>query len=298
MTKPNFFIIGAPKCGTTALYTYLQQHPDVYFPEVKEPHFFGADLHKRSDVFVLEADRYLSLFSPGRDKAIRGEASTNYVFSESAPEEIHQFARDARIVLMLRPPVDQLYSAHAQYLYSGNEIIDDFWAALDAEPERLTGKGIPPQIDLREKVLYQTNLRKIPGQIRRLRDLFGSSGVKVILLEDMKAAPQLVYEETLEFLGVPFAPSPDFAVVNASKAPRSPAVYSLIRRFGEPFGRLRRRLSSRPLGVMSWIYRLNTVSRARPALDLERRLSLAQSYSDWVNELEELLERDLSHWLR
>ncbi|MGB5833806.1 MAG: hypothetical protein WBG92_17705, partial [Thiohalocapsa sp.] len=154
-----------------------------------------------------------------------------------------------------------------------------------------------PQIDLREKVYYQTNLRKIPSQIRRVRELFGPNRVKVILLEDMKAAPQLVYEDTLKFLDVPFAPCPDFAVVNAGKTPRLPAVDSMIRRFGEPLGRLRRPFFSRPLGVMSWVHRLNTVHRARPALDPERRLILAQSYSDWLKELEDLLERELSHWL-
>ena len=132
MRKPDFFIVGAPKCGTTAMYQWLDAHPEVFVP-VKEIHYFGADLdHRRPEV---SAERYNGLFEPASTahKAV-GDVGVWYLMSETAAQEIHAYNPDARIIIMLRRPAQMLYSLHSQLLYSGEEDIADFGEALAAEP--------------------------------------------------------------------------------------------------------------------------------------------------------------------
>ena len=96
MVKPNLFIVGAPKSGTSALYRFLKQHPDIFMPKYKEPHFFSKDLQKESDIFhgflkhypFRSEDQYLSLFSGAKDEKIIGDASTHALFSNVAAKEI------------------------------------------------------------------------------------------------------------------------------------------------------------------------------------------------------------------
>jgi hypothetical protein len=138
---PDFFIVGAPKCGTTAMYRWLAAHPEVFVP-VKEIHYFGSDLaHRRPPV---SEERYRALFADAvaAHRAV-GDVAVWYLMSESAVEEIHAFNPDARIIVMLRRPDDMLYSLHSQLLYSGEEDLLDFGAALDAESERAQGRSIP-----------------------------------------------------------------------------------------------------------------------------------------------------------
>ena len=87
--KPNFFIVGTPKCGTTSIYEYLRKHPEVFMPSFKEPHFFGSDLVKNNNVYIDNATKYLDLFSNSNGKKMSGEASTHYLYSKMAAKEIY-----------------------------------------------------------------------------------------------------------------------------------------------------------------------------------------------------------------
>jgi len=100
--KPNFFIVGAPKCGTTSMTEYLKQHPDIFIPEEKEPHYFGSDL-EYPRITKTEA-QYLRLFSEAQDERRLGEASVWYLFSQRAAQEIYEFNPLSRIIIMLRTP--------------------------------------------------------------------------------------------------------------------------------------------------------------------------------------------------
>ena len=129
---PNFFIIGAPKSGTTALSQYLKEHPNIFFSRVKEPHFFDLDTSKR-----LKADlpTYLSLFSeaePDRHKAV-GEGSTGYLFSKVAVSEILKFNPNSKFIVMLRNPVELVQAWHSEMYYEGVENISDFEGAWRLE---------------------------------------------------------------------------------------------------------------------------------------------------------------------
>src|SRR5947207_13310329 len=130
MRRPDFFIVGAPKCGTTAMHQFLAQHPEVFLAP-KEVHFFGADLHLENDVQDLST--YLELFADAKNEFRVGEASVWYLYSRHAAKEIKQFSAGSRIIIQLRNPVDMVHSLHSQLLFSGVEDIQDFESALRAE---------------------------------------------------------------------------------------------------------------------------------------------------------------------
>src|SRR6266446_2704827 len=109
--KPNFFIVGAPRCGTTALYSYLRQHPDVFLPEYKEPHYFNTDMN--SGGAIRKEKDYLAQFSGAQNQPRIGEASVYYLSSVAAPEQIKSFCPTAKIIIMLRNPVDTVDALHA-----------------------------------------------------------------------------------------------------------------------------------------------------------------------------------------
>src|SRR6266545_5937438 len=132
MRRPDFFIVGAPKCGTTALNDYLKDHPEIFISARKELHFFGSDLVFRGPRRITEQE-YLSFFAPARHEKRLGEASVWYLYSQQAAAEIKAFSPAARIIIMLRNPVDMMYSLHSQRLYNGRETISDFAKALATE---------------------------------------------------------------------------------------------------------------------------------------------------------------------
>ena len=152
MTKPNFFIIGAPKCGTTALSEYLREHPNIYMCTPKEPHYFDYDFEQYREVETL--DEYLGLFEAATTEHIAiGEASACYLYSSVALEDIYQFAPQAKIIVMLRNPVDLAYSYHSQLLYASDENVPDFEQAWRLQDIRREGKKIPPRC--RDSALLQ-----------------------------------------------------------------------------------------------------------------------------------------------
>ena len=128
--RPNFFIVGAPKCGTTALHAYLDAHPEIFMSHYKEPRFFGSDLRQRRRP---TKSQYFSCFARARNEKRVGEASVLYLYSKCAAAEIKEFCPEARIIIMLRDPVEMLHSKHSQSIFSGNEVINDFEEALEAE---------------------------------------------------------------------------------------------------------------------------------------------------------------------
>ena len=142
MTLPNFFIVGAPKCGTTALYAYLAQHPDVFMSDPKEPHYFGSDLDFRYRRRPSD-QQYRSYFAGAGDRRRIGEGSVWYLYSECAADEIGQAVPDARIIVMLRDPVEMIPSLHSQFVYNGHEDLA-LADALAAEEDRAQGRRIPP----------------------------------------------------------------------------------------------------------------------------------------------------------
>ena len=270
MTKvPNLFIVGAPKCGTTFLYTYLKKHPDIYFPNFKEPHFFGSDLIRKNGAYDLCQKDYNDLFST--NKKIIGEASTFYIFSKKSAQEIYNHNPKAKIIIMIRNLVDLVHSLHAQFIFSGDEIVEDFSKALDLEKSRLNGKNIPKQTTIVNKLYYTTNILSIPNNIKSYIDLFGIENIRFIHLDEIKTNPRKVYKDTLDFLNVDSGFEIDtFKVVNKNKVYKYRIIRDLLKKYSILLGKLRSLIIKKPLGFVKFLENLNLKEQKR--LDISKDL--------------------------
>ena len=196
---PDFFIVGAPKCGTTALYDYLRQHPQVFMPFHKEPLFFGSDLHHRYG--KLTPTEYAALFRAAGAEQRVGEASAWYLYSATAAREICEASPQARIIIMLRNPVDVMYAQHSQLLFNQQEEITDFREALAAEEDRMAGRRLPPG-PLRPENLFYRRMVRFSEQVERYLAAFDRDRVHIIVHDDMQDDTPKAFRETLRFLGV------------------------------------------------------------------------------------------------
>lgn len=284
MRKPDFFIVGAIRSGTTAMKEYLQEHPEVFMPPINlEPRFFGSDLPGPRR--FRDERAYLSLFSwAGNEKRV-GEKSTHYLYSLRAASEIKAFQPTARIIIMLRNPVDAIYSLHGLQLYYGLESIADFEAALEAED----GGGF----NYRDKLTYTR-------QVRRFFETFGPEKVHVITFDDFIGDTAGVYRDTLRFLDVSPRYQPVFRKVNASRRARSRAVGRLLS--DPPQALLKFALRALPYGVLHRVVQgaahLNRDYEPLPPLGADLRRKLQAEFLPEVEQLSELLGRDLTHWCR
>lgn len=297
MRIPDFFIVGAPKSGTTALYTYLRQHPEIFMPERKESHFFGTDLH--SPLFIREKEQYLLLFSGAGDEKRIGESSVWYLYSKKAASEIREFSPCADIIIMLRNPVDMLYSQHSQFLYNGNEDIACFEEALDAEEDRKHGLRVPPGVHFVESLFYRKTV-KYTEQVRRYFDIFGREHVHIIIYDDFEGNVSGAYRECLRFLGVTEDFRPEFKIINSNKRVRSNALRNFLQnppRIVKSFGRLFVS-HSRHQKLLKDLTSFNKKYESRPPMDAGLRRKLQAEFAPEVERLSGLLKRDLSHWCK
>lgn len=300
MKYPNFFIIGAPKCGTSALADYLRAHPNIFMSIPKEPSFFADDFPRIQ--FVKSMKDYLKLFDRQKEEhKMAGEASPSYFFSGNALDNIRSFNRNAKIIVMLRHPVDMLISYHAQLVYSLFETTRDFEKAWNLQTMRCRGQHIPSTC--REPMFLQyRHVASFGTHLQRLFELFPRDQVHVILFEDFIRNTRQSYENLLDYLDVPSDHRNSFPIVNQRKSFVSPKVnrtlhlpprllYGVLNRFnGTPifFALLRthemiKQINSRPMEKI----------RIDPSLKQEILMDLNEEMA----HLSQLLDRDLSHWM-
>ena len=299
--KPNFFIVGAPKCGTTALYEYLRGHPSIFMPKYKEPHFFAKDLGTYP--LIKTADAYAALFAEAEARhAAVGEASVYYLRSTTALAGIRQYDPSARIIAMYRNPVEMVHSFHSQLLYVGEENVSDFEQAWRLQARRAQGLDLPPR-SRGGFLLQYAELGRFGSQTERVLAHFPPAQVKLILFEDFAADARRVYDEVIAFLGVPHDGRTEFARINENKRARVDWLKHFLRKPPPGLRRavrgLKRLLGGERLGgLKSEIVRMNTLTERRPALSPELRAEMVDTFRDEVRRLGELLGRDLSHWER
>ncbi|HLM83335.1 MAG TPA: sulfotransferase [Terriglobales bacterium] len=293
-SKPDFFIVGAPKCGTTALYAYLGGHPDIGMSKRKEPHFFAPDIlgdqrHSRT------LAQYLSNFDRATGKRRIGEASTGYLVSRRAPQEILDFNPSAQIIVMLRNPIDVIHSLHSMRLCCGAEHITRFELAVDSQEERYWQlgpfRGEPvPRLSYRE-------ITRFSEQIQRYFDAFGRERVHVILFDDFASAPGIAYEKVLSFLGLRSDGRRNFEIINGNRRMRSRAVQQQLQRLkqSKALGRFERAFPVLWQEARAIVARLNFVYERRPAIEAGFRQRLEMEYAPEVRNLERLLGRTLDH---
>ena len=233
--KPNLFIVGQPKSGTTALHQFLGQHPEIYMSSIKEPHFFCSDFHLESDraygkkrFFDFRSESaYLQLFNRAGKAKVIGESSTNYLYSQVAAEKIHNFNPDAKIIIILREPAKFLYSLHSHYVKFTEENEPDFLTALALESDRQQEKASSPRVTT-PSYLYYSQRVQYYQQIIRYYDRFKSEQIKVVIFEEFKSDNERIYREILDFLGVNSNFTPEYEMVNANKEVKFKAINDLV----------------------------------------------------------------------
>jgi hypothetical protein len=280
------------------MYTYLKQHPEIFMPKLKEPHFFGSD-HHRINQPIFTAGWYLAHFRQAAGEKRVGEASTSYLHSKLAPVEIKEFAGSARIIIMLRNPVDMMYAYHSTTLHGGFEFIEDFQAALDAEEKRKQGLLWPNRPGIVECLFYR-DLARYTQQVWRYLQVFGPENVHIIVYEDFKGDTAQVYRETLQFLDVNPDFAPDFRVVYSSRRLRSKRLQEFFLEPPQGICTLRKVLLTTNMrnSLFNALWRLNTVVEPRPPMAPELRNRLQSEFASEVQDLSDLLCRDLSYWCR
>lgn len=297
---PNLFIVGAPKAGTTALASYLDQHPDI-FVAGKELSYFGSDLvfgTEDGGRWRLAYEPYLRWFADHGQARFRTDRSVFYLYSSLAAGEIHAFDPDARIVVMLRNPVDQMHSQHSEMVFQGEEDLTSFAVALDAEDERRRGGRVPPACRKVFGLLYR-DIARYTDQVERYLSLFGPGQVRVLLYDDLVADAAATYGGVLEFLDVAPDHRPDLGVVNANKVVRSPKLRDLLRHAPPGLRRLGRvavRDEHARAALRRRLHTMNTKGAARPPMDGALRARLVEEFTPEVRRLEALVQRDLGAW--
>jgi hypothetical protein len=232
-TAPDFFIVGHQKCGTTALYLMLSAHPQIFMPDVKEPWFFARELRPRSKHSGSRSrpdtlDVYLSLFAGATPGQLVGEASPQYIRSQTAAAEIAELRPDARIIAVLREPASFLRSLHMQLVATHIEAETDLSRAIALEPARRRGKRIPRRSISPPSLLYSDHVR-YAEQLRRLHDAFGPEQVKVLIYDDFRSDNEATVREVLGFLGVDATVPVQTVETKPLKAVRSLRLHQLRR---------------------------------------------------------------------
>ncbi len=295
-TAPDFVIAGAPKCGTTSLHHWLDQHPSVHMLR-GEPHYFAHDLAYNQP--AMPERRYAALCrAAGQDRQI-GDRSTWYLYSERAAGAIQAANPNARIIILLRQPAELLHSLHAHFCQRGQrETITDLRAALAMEPARRRGEQLPPHGGFVEKFFYSSLADYTPG-IQRFIDAFGPDRVRVVLLDELRDRPQATYAALLEFLELDAAFAPDFEVHNRS-APIPDSLWRRAWRSGTWRYTVRR---LRPAWLQQRQLERKHKKRAQaarsepwPKLDAELRQELTRRFEPAIQSLETLIGKDLGHW--
>ncbi len=298
--KPDFVVVGAPKCGTTSLHAFLDAQREV-FVAPKEPHFFAADVPLRKR--LTEAD-YLELFRGAGTARRAGEVSVWYLYSPTAAAAIRDFCGPVDVIAVLRDPVEAMYSLHSQLVFNGDEHLLDFEAALAAEPERLRGRNVAADAWLGADCFCYRRIYSYADQVERYLQTFGEDRVHCIVFDDFTADPASVGRDLLGFLGLDHGRQPEVELerLNLNKTVRRPWLRSLHRRWERQLRGIARRLLPRRLrrrigpDLVRRIKDLYTRVEERPPLAAGLRSEIRRELEPDVRRLESLIGRDLSGW--
>ena len=294
--QPDFFLVGAPKCGTTAMHVSLREHPDVFMPAEKEHNHFATDLVPATDPYASR-EHYLALFRDASFEKRVGETSVFHLYSKSAAENIRAFHADAKILVMLRDPLEFVASYHSQMVWNGDEDLADLAEALDAEDVRRAGAHVPANLRFPDRLFY-TDVARFSEQLERYIGCIGSDAIHVVLFDDFTSDPAAEYRRALRFLGVDEDFAPTFRVVNPNKAVRSAAVSEFLRRppawVAKPVVTLLPRSWRRTLRIR--VRHANAAELPRTPLSDELHARLVEVLRPEVDRLEALLGRSLPGW--
>ena len=297
MTMPNFLIIGAAKSGTTALYQYLKQHPQIYMSPVQDPEFFsfeGEQLNfcgpgvtiNTSSITNIEA--YRRLFQGVSKEIAIGERSALCLYIPKAAERIKHYIPHAKLIAILRNPVDRAYSSFMHLIRDNREPITDFYQAIEAEEDRIRNNwGFLWR--------YQ-DLGFYFIQLKRYFDLFDQDQIRIYIYDDFCTRPVEVIQDIFRFLEIDANFIPDTSVKpNVSGVPQNKVLHAFLRQ-SNPLKTLLKTLLTAKLRkkIANNLMNLNL---SKPQLSPEIRNQLVEVFREDIVQLQDLINRDLSAWL-
>ena len=292
---PEFFCVGAAKSGTSALQHFLRQHPDIFMPEMKEIHHFAPDLLNKEDPW-LDERKYLSLFRDAKKGQIIGETSVFYLLSQDSARLIQKAYPQASIIIMIRNPLEVMYSLHSQLVYNGEEDILDFEKAIQAETDRTNGKSLPKRTRIQQKHRY-FHVVQFMDQIMRFMEYFNDDQLHFVIYDDFTKDTLNEVQKVYNFLGVDDSFVPEIKNINANKKLRSRVLedsrYLAINKI------LPKLLSEKQLVKLNaHLLKLNTKYIERKPLNSKLGKSLKKILKPEIDKLSFFFNRDLSHWYK
>lgn len=293
---PNLFIVGAGKAGTSSLYCHLSKHPEIYMSPVKEPNFFGNDLQFRASRRTEQ--EYLNLFKDTQDYKYRGEASVSYLLSKNAAKEIKRFNSEAKIIIMLRNPIEVMHARYYQNRKCLHEDIEVFEKALEKETIRKKGESIPKEAQVIDWLFYREWVR-YTDQVKRYVNTFGWENIFIGIFDHFKKDPQDFFSQLGKFLDINGLEDIQAEVVNKNATVRSNLVNRIARgrvklfkpiiKFILPSRNLRKKIQQN-------IIRYNEKVISREPLNTQLNKKLKNELRSEIEKLSLLLNKDLTYW--
>ena len=297
-TLPTFLVIGAAKAGTTAVYEFLRQHPQVFMSPVKEPHFFAlegepiaffgpGDAESINRVGINDLNRYRALFAGAGGYRARGEGSVSYLYSPRAPRRIAEHLAEVRLIAVLRDPVERAYSTYLYQRSRGLEPAATFADALADEPRRIAGGW--------HHIWHYRAMGDYGAQLARYLEVFEKDRMLICFYDDLVHDAHAFMRRGFHFVGVDEGLRLDTRVApGASGVPRYPLLETVLFRNRALKRSLRAALPERLLARVGSRLRRRTL--ARPPLDPALAASLRQGYRRDLETVEAITGRDLSDW--
>jgi len=303
---PDFFLVGAPRCGTTALSRYLSRNPQICFSRPKEPHYFTkTDYIPGPD--ELRRDYLDRCFAHRTDShRVMGEGSVSYLYAPGVIERVLHFNPQARFIVQVRNPLKMLPSYHLRMRFLLQEDETDFATAWGLEAARKRGESIPKRC-LDSQLLYYNEVASFGAQIERLFNLVGREQTHVIVFDDFASDTLGVYQHCLEFLGVDYDGQTDFERRYESQMYRSRWIQQLLfvpaTSDGKIVDTLQQRArkynpdGSKKKSLIKRLTKLNKTPVSPERLTPQMVDVLRETLRPDVQHLSRLLDRDLNYWI-
>jgi hypothetical protein len=313
--EPNFFVIGAAKCGTTTLYDFLEQHPDVYMSPIKEPHFFCSDIRienfsdeykkyvysrginiqdyvagdmskKYWEWYVDDFTTYLKLFKNVTNQKAIGEISNGYLFSTISATEIKDKYPQAKIVMILRNPVSRAYSHYLANVRDGRATLS-FRDELEADLKK-SNKGWCISHNYVEMGMYYQ-------QVKRFMDAFPNNQILIFLNDDLKTDANAVGKKLFDYIGVDANASINYSnKQNEAKMPKWTGLIKFITQTGLKRKLFRALPARMQANVKPFFFKEGKI----PKMSEEDKQWMIALFKDDIEKTQALINRDLSNWMR
>lgn len=294
MSFPNFIVIGAAKCGTTSICSYLNQHPQIFISPVKEPRFFAPEFYttynngpirNSANTLPMTLEEYKDLFKEVTSESAVGEASTEYLYFSESSDKISETIPDARLIAILRDPAERAFSAYCYQLRDGVEDLT-FERALQDEERRYADNWRPGWLYKRVGFYYD--------QLLRYYKVFNRNQIRVVLYQDLDKRPLETVQNIFRYLEVDSTFTPDFSRENVSLVPKSKILNKLLSNQSIFFG-LKHYFPEGMQKSVSSIKKSNYLPK--PQLERYLRSKLVSIYKEDILKLQDLIDKDLSDWM-